>query len=107
VQKFGEPDQFIEIVCDDAGVAQELTARNRRSTLSQLLALTRQSHINYLMTVNDLHDINSFILSKFIIFWIWHYQGDLDGLPPQLRALRPEISELGKYQFLIYNSNDG
>jgi hypothetical protein len=73
VAKFGEPEQFVEVVCDDAGVAQELTLKNRRSTLSQLLALTRQSHINYLMTINDLHDLNSFILSKFAIFWIWHY----------------------------------
>jgi hypothetical protein len=39
--KYGEPNQFIEIVIDDAGIAQELTKRNRRSSLSQLLALTR------------------------------------------------------------------
>jgi hypothetical protein len=32
--KYGEPDQFIEVVVDDAGITQALTAKVHRSTFS-------------------------------------------------------------------------
>jgi hypothetical protein len=74
--------------------------------LSQLLALTRQSHINYLLTLNDLGDLNSFVMSKIPIFWIWHYSGDLSSAPKEVRELAPEVRELPRYQYIIVNLND-
>jgi hypothetical protein len=49
-----------------------------------MLAVTRQSHVNFWLDANDVKDLNSFVLSKVPIWYLFHYSGDLSTAPRQV-----------------------